>query len=139
MTNTRITDPEILERRYPILLREFSIRRGSGGVGRHRGGDGLVREIEFLAPLEAAILSERRVFAPYGLEGGRNGERGLNLFLRKGGRVLNLGGKNDIHAEPGDRLRILTPGGGGFGDPAPGAGGKHPKEGDLMSAKDEEG
>jgi len=117
MTNTRITDPEILERRYPILLREFSIRRGSGGAGRHRGGDGLVREIEFLEPLQAAILSERRVFAPYGLAGGHDGERGLNLFIRRNGRVFNLGGKNDIHAEPGDRIRIMTPGGGGFGTP----------------------
>ncbi len=117
MTNTRITDPEILERRYPVLLREFSIRKGSGGAGRHCGGDGLIREIEFLAPLEAAILSERRVFAPYGLAGGGDGERGLNLFIRKGGRVLNLGGKNDIRAAPGDRLRILTPGGGGYGAP----------------------
>jgi 5-oxoprolinase (ATP-hydrolysing) len=115
MTNTRITDPEILERRYPLLLREFSIRRGSGGDGRHRGGDGLVREVEFLEPLNMAILSERRVFAPYGLEGGEPGKRGENIFIHRDGRRLNLGAKNEILAQPGDRFRILTPGGGGFG------------------------
>jgi len=115
MTNTRITDPEILERRYPLLLREFSIRRGSGGDGRHRGGDGLVREVEFLEPLNMAILSERRVFAPYGLEGGEPGKRGENIYIHRDGRRLNLGAKNEILAQPGDRFRILTPGGGGFG------------------------
>lgn len=116
MTNTRITDPEILERRYPILLREFSIRRGSGGQGAHCGGDGLVREVEFLEPLNVAILSERRVYAPYGLEGGQPGERGQNLFIRKDGRRLYMGSKNEIKADAGDRFRILTPGGGGFGE-----------------------
>ena len=115
MTNTRITDPEILERRYPILLREFSIRRGSGGQGAHSGGDGLVREVEFLEPLNVAILSERRVYEPYGLEEGRPGKRGQNLFIRKDGRHLYMGSKNEIKADAGDRFRILTPGGGGFG------------------------
>ncbi|HHB77269.1 MAG TPA: 5-oxoprolinase, partial [Desulfobulbus sp.] len=115
MTNTRITDPEILERRYPVLLREFSIRKKSGGRGRYNGGDGLVRDVEFLAPLQVAILSERRVFAPYGLAGGEPGKRGENLFFTSDGRVLNLGGKNEISARPGDRIRILTPGGGGYG------------------------
>jgi 5-oxoprolinase (ATP-hydrolysing) len=116
MTNTRITDPEILERRYPVLLRKFSIRRGSGGRGRFNGGDGLVREVEFLEPLNVAILSERRVFAPYGLEGGEPGEKGMNLFIRKDGRTLSIGAKNEIRAEEGDRFRILSPGGGGFGE-----------------------
>jgi 5-oxoprolinase (ATP-hydrolysing) len=115
MTNTRITDPEILERRYPLLLREFSIRRGSGGEGRYRGGDGLVREVEFLDPLNMAILSERRVFAPYGLGGGAAAKRGKNIFIHRDGRKLNLGAKNEILANPGDRFRILTPGGGGYG------------------------
>jgi 5-oxoprolinase (ATP-hydrolysing) len=115
MTNTRITDPEILERRYPLLLREFSIRRGSGGEGRYRGGDGLVREVEFLDPLNMAILSERRVFAPYGLGGGGAAKRGKNIFIHRDGRKLNLGAKNEILANPGDRFRILTPGGGGYG------------------------
>jgi 5-oxoprolinase (ATP-hydrolysing) len=76
-----------------------------------------VREIEFLAPMQAAILSERRVFAPYGLEGGEAGARGENLCMRADGRVLNLGGKNSITLAPGDRIRILTPGGGGFQKP----------------------
>lgn len=115
MTNTRITDPEILERRYPVMLREFSIRQESGGKGRFQGGDGIIREIEFLVPLNVAILSERRVYAPYGLEGGKNGLRGKNLFIKNNGIILNLGSKNEIHTNPGDRILILTPGGGGFG------------------------
>ncbi len=117
MTNTRITDPEIMERRYPVLVREFSLRRGSGGAGKYRGGNGLVRELEFLQPLDVAILSERRVFAPYGLQGGRPGKRGKNIFIRNNNQQLNLGGKNRIRARAGDRIRILTPGGGGFGRP----------------------
>ena len=115
MTNTRITDPEILERRYPVMLREFSVRKNSGGSGKFIGGDGLVREVEFLEPLNAAILSERRVHQPYGLNSGEPGKSGLNLFLRNDGTILFLGGKNEIHAETGDRIRIETPGGGGFG------------------------
>ena len=117
MTNTRITDPEILERRFPVMLREFSIRQGTGGDGKFRGGDGLVREVEFLEPLNAAILSERRVYAPYGLDGGEPGTCGRNLFLRNDGTTLSLGGKNEIHAEAGERFRIETPGGGGYGTP----------------------
>ena len=118
MTNTRITDPEILERRYPVLLRRFSLRQDSGGRGLNHGGDGLVREIEFLAPLNAAILSERRVFAPYGLNGGADGARGENIFIRADGRKVNLGSKNEIKAAPGDCLSIKTPGGGGYGSSA---------------------
>ena len=117
MSNTRITDAETLERRFPLLLREFSIRPNSGGRGRHTGGNGVVREIEFLIPMNAAILSERRVYPPYGLEGGDPGQMGRNLVIRRDGRVLNLGGKNEIHVEPGDRIRIETPGGGGYGRP----------------------
>ena len=115
MTNTRITDPEILERRYPVLLREFSIRNDSGGSGLYSGGNGLVREVEFLEPLNTAILSERRVHQPYGLNGGESGKCGRNLFIRKDGSKLHLGGKNEINAEAGDRIRIETPGGGGYG------------------------
>jgi 5-oxoprolinase (ATP-hydrolysing) len=115
MTNTRITDPEILERRYPVMLREFSIRKNSGGSGKFRGGDGLVREVEFLEPLNTAILSERRVHQPYGLNGGESGKSGMNLFIRKDGTKVHLGGKNEIRAEPGERIRIETPGGGGYG------------------------
>jgi 5-oxoprolinase (ATP-hydrolysing) len=115
MTNTRITDPEILERRYPVLLREFALRRGSGGKGQFNGGDGLVREVEFLEPLNAAILSERRVYAPYGLKGGDSGKRGINLFIEKDGQKIDVSGKNEVNVQPGDRFRIETPGGGGYG------------------------
>jgi 5-oxoprolinase (ATP-hydrolysing) len=115
MTNTRITDPEILERRYPVLLREFSIRESSGGRGQFRGGNGLIRELEFLDALNVAILSERRTFAPYGLEGGEPGQRGENLLLCSNGHRLSLGGKNEVQVKPGDRIRICTPGGGGYG------------------------
>jgi N-methylhydantoinase B/oxoprolinase/acetone carboxylase alpha subunit len=86
MTNTRLTDPEVLESRYPVRLREFSIRHGSGGGGQHRGGDGVVRQIEFLRPLEVAILSQRRGrFAPYGLDGGEPGAIGANTLFRSDG------------------------------------------------------
>jgi len=115
MTNTRITDPEILERRYPVMLREFSIRKNSGGKGLFHGGDGLVREIEFLEPLNVAILSERRVLPPYGLEGGQAGKCGENIFLPHNSPSVNLGGKSEIQANLHDKIRILTPGGGGFG------------------------
>ncbi|KAH8910975.1 hydantoinase B/oxoprolinase [Coniochaeta sp. PMI_546] len=83
MTNTRITDSEIFERRYPVLLREFSIRKGSGGKGQHRGGDGVVRDIEFRIPVQVSILSERRVYHPYGMAGGEDAECGKNLWVRK--------------------------------------------------------
>ncbi|MBI4082050.1 MAG: hydantoinase B/oxoprolinase family protein [Candidatus Lambdaproteobacteria bacterium] len=117
MSNTRITDAEMLERRYPVILREFSLRQGTGGAGTWRGGEGVAREIEFLVPMSAAILSERRVFRPYGLAGGEPGQPGRNLFIRKDGRVASLGGKNEVRVAPGDRIRIETPGGGGYGVP----------------------
>lgn len=82
MTNTRITDSEVFERRYPVLLREFSLRKGSGGGGQHRGGDGVIRDIEFRMPLQVSILSERRVYQPYGMAGGDPGQCGLNLWVR---------------------------------------------------------
>lgn len=116
MTNTRITDPEILEIRYPVCLREFSLRHGSGGDGQFRGGDGVIREIEFLKDgIEVGILSERRSFEPYGLEGGANGARGKNLIYRADGKVQNFGPKNTTLMEAGSKIRILTPGGGGWG------------------------
>ncbi|ORX55169.1 hypothetical protein DM01DRAFT_1321549 [Hesseltinella vesiculosa] len=120
MTNTRITDPEILEKRYPVLLREFSIRPESGGQGQFKGGDGVTRDIEFLEDgIQVSILSERRVFHPYGLKGGQEGACGLNLWIRhdldgKPG-VLNLSGKNSAPFKKGDRIIIQTPGGGGYG------------------------
>ncbi|MEA3465541.1 MAG: hydantoinase B/oxoprolinase family protein [Thermodesulfobacteriota bacterium] len=115
MTNTRITDVEIVENRYPVMVREFSLRNGSGGCGHYRGGDGLVRELEFLRPLQAAILSERRVFAPYGVQGGAAGARGNNVLINHAGEQISLGGKNMLIINAGERLRIETPGGGGFG------------------------
>ena len=118
MSNTRITDAEIIERRYPLLLHEFSIRPHSGGKGRHHGGNGVIREIEFLKPMTAAIVSERRVFEPYGLAGGEPGKRGRNLLIRKSGQVLNLGGRNEAPVAAGDRVRLETPGGGGYGTPS---------------------
>lgn len=117
MTNTRITDVEILERRYPVMLNEFSIRRGSGGKGKFKGGDGVIREIEFLLDdFSVGILSERRAFAPKGLEKGGDGERGKNLLIRKDGRIINLGPKNEAKVNRGDKIRILTPSGGGYGE-----------------------
>ena len=97
MTNTRITDPEILERRYPVLLHQFSVRHGSGGVGTYRGGDGVIREMEFTRPLTVSILSERRAFQPYGLCGGGPGARGVNLLTHGDDqRIVSLGGKNTV-------------------------------------------
>lgn len=122
MTNTRITDPEILERRFPVALLEFSLRKGSGGAGRCRGGDGVVRDLQFLRPLTVGILSERRALQPYGLQGGEPGARGQNLWVRADGRTVNLGGKATVEMGRMDRFRLLTPGGGGFG--APGAAGE---------------
>ena len=111
MTNTRITDPEVLESRFPVRLREFSIRRGSGGSGRNRGGDGVVREIETLEAMRVSILSERRTRSPFGLQGGQPGQPGRNLH---NGRELP--GKATFQAKAGDVVRIETPGGGGFGN-----------------------
>ncbi len=116
MTNTRLTDPETLEQRYPVRLREFRIRRGSGGTGKHRGGDGVVRKIEFLRPVEVSILSERRgPYPPYGLDGGQPGMLGRNSLLRPDGSVVPLEAKASFHASAGDVIVIETPGGGGWG------------------------
>ncbi len=114
-TNTRITDPEILERRYPVLLRRFGLRAGSGGAGMHNGGNGVIREIEPLRPLVMSILSERRTLRPYGLEGGEPGMTGRNLLIREGGIALNIGAKRSGVIKLGERLVIETPGGGGYG------------------------
>ncbi len=113
MTNTRITDPEVLESRFPVRLLEFSIRRGSGGAGRHPGGDGLRRCFEALEPMTVSILSERRARRPFGLAGGGPGAAGRNL--RSDGE---LGSKATVELAPGERIRIETPGGGGYGRPA---------------------
>lgn len=110
MTNTRITDAEVLESRYPVRLERFALRRGSGGEGSHRGGDGVVRELTFLEPVELAIVSERRRLAPFGLAGGEPGARGVN---RLDGR--DIGGRASQRVAAGARLCIETPGGGGYG------------------------
>ncbi|CAG9813200.1 unnamed protein product [Phaedon cochleariae] len=115
MTNTRITDVEIVERRYPVHVRQFRLREGSGGAGRHRGGDGVLRELLFRAPLTLSVLTERRVLRPYGMEGGEAGARGLNLLIRADGRAINLGPKTAVPVQPGDAFRLHTPGGGGYG------------------------
>jgi 5-oxoprolinase (ATP-hydrolysing) len=118
MTNTRLTDPEILERRYPVRLHEFSIRRGSGGSGHRRGGDGVIRRIEFLRPLEVSVLSQRRgPYPPYGLAGGSPGALGHNLLTRSSSQIEHLPSLSHIHVQPGDILIIETPGGGGRGAP----------------------
>jgi 5-oxoprolinase (ATP-hydrolysing) len=118
MTNTRITDAEILETRYPVRLRCFALRRGSGGRGRWTGGDGLVRVYEFLEPMTVSLLAERRVVPPYGMGGGAPGATGRDRLERADGSVLALPGKLTFDVRPGDVLRIETPGGGGFGRPA---------------------
>lgn len=160
MTNTRITDAEIFERRYPVILREFSLRAGSRGNGQHPGGDGVVRDIEFRIPVQVSILSERRVYHPYGLEGGEDAECGLNIWVRRvehsdenadsatgdsdqNGdaessvvvedekplqpeskaekddeyRFINMGAKNTASMKKGERIIVMTPGGGGWGRP----------------------
>jgi 5-oxoprolinase (ATP-hydrolysing) len=143
MTNTRITDPEVIEKRYPIVLRAFFLRKGSGGVGANPGGDGVVRALEFRKPLQVSILSERRAFAPWGLAGGGDAARGINLLFKAaavdssnatgetqasvvmgvqvsepgsaGGRVVNVGGKRTFAVTAGDVFVVATPGGGGYG------------------------
>jgi 5-oxoprolinase (ATP-hydrolysing) len=115
MTNSRLTDPEILETRFPVLLEEFSIRRGSGGGGAHKGGDGAVRRIRFLEAMEAGILSNRRIVPPFGLAGGASGAVGINRVERADGRIEILGPTAAVQMESGDIFVIETPGGGGFG------------------------
>ena len=113
MTNTRITDPEVLERRFPVRLWRFAVRRGSGGAGLRRGGDGVVREFELLAPMRVSFLSERRTRAPFGLDGGQAGAVGRNSV---NGRAVP--GRVELSLQAGDRVCLETPGGGGFGSPA---------------------
>jgi 5-oxoprolinase (ATP-hydrolysing) len=118
MTNTRLTDPEVLEARFPVRLVEFAIRRGSGGSGQQRGGDGVIRRIEFLKPLTLSILSQRRgPYPPYGMHGGQPGKHGHNTLRRAEGTVVELAGAVQIDVAPGDVLAVETPGGGGWGQP----------------------
>ena len=115
MTNTAITDPEILEHRYPVRLKRFSVRANSGGRGRFPGGDGIVREIEFLQPVELSLLCQHRVIRPYGLEGGGSGRSGEQSLTRRSGEVEELAGIDGLSIEAGDTLTMKTPGGGGWG------------------------
>jgi 5-oxoprolinase (ATP-hydrolysing) len=115
MTNSRLTDPEVLERRYPVRVRRFEIRLGSGGRGARHGGDGVVREIEFLEPMHAAILSNRRRVSPFGLAGGGDGAPGRNYIVRADGAVEPLAATASVDLRAGDRFVIETPGGGGYG------------------------
>jgi 5-oxoprolinase (ATP-hydrolysing) len=118
MTNTRMTDPEILELRYPVRLEEFAIRRGSGGAGQWRGGDGSRRRIRFLRPMEAVIVASRRTVAPHGLQGGADGAAGRQWVERADGSVQVLRGSDRASLQPGDVFGLETPGGGGWGTPA---------------------
>jgi 5-oxoprolinase (ATP-hydrolysing) len=115
MTNSRLTDPEVLEWRFPVLLEAYRIRRGSGGAGRWKGGDGGVRRVRFLSRMTASILSNNRVFAPRGAAGGADGAPGVNRVERADGRVEVLAGCDSVEMEPGDVFVIETPGAGGFG------------------------
>ena len=115
MTNTRMTDPEVLESRFPVRLEEFSINRGSGGAGRYCGGDGVVRKLRFLEPMTVTVLSSHRVVPPFGLAGGEPGRCGNNYVVRAGGDAVRLKGNDEIKMNTGDLFVMETPGGGGFG------------------------
>ena len=115
MTNTRMTDPEILELRYPVILEEFSIRKNSGGAGHHKGGNGARRRLRFLEPMTGVIVASRRVVPPFGLAGGAPGEPGRQWVSHADGRTTVLTGTDSAQLAAGDRFTIETPGGGGYG------------------------
>lgn len=115
MTNTRITDPEILELRYPVRLDRFEIRRGSGGWGRWKGGNGVIRAVTFKEKVEVNLLCQHRTVPPYGLAGGAPGACGEQQLIRSGGSSIPLSGMTSIEAQPGDQVVLMTPGGGGYG------------------------
>lgn len=115
MTNSRLTDPEVLESRFPVLLEDFHIRRGSGGAGQWRGGDGAVRRVRFLEPMQAGILAGRRDHAPFGLAGGGDAQPGINRVERRTGEVERLPATAAVDMAAGDVMVIETPGGGGYG------------------------
>jgi 5-oxoprolinase (ATP-hydrolysing) len=117
MTNSRITDPEVLEWRFPVIVEEFAIRRGSGGAGRWRGGDGAVRRIRFLEPMTVSTLAGHRRVPPYGMAGGAPGELGRHFIERARGGVTEMAGADSVEVGAGDVLVVLTPGGGGYGEP----------------------
>ncbi len=115
MTNSRLTDPEVLELRFPVIVEAHSIRRGSGGAGKWRGGDGCVRRLRFTAPMQVSLISSRRVEPPFGLAGGEPGATGAQRLIRASGEIEDLPGCFSADAAPGDVLEIETPGGGGYG------------------------
>ncbi|HIK18638.1 MAG TPA: hydantoinase B/oxoprolinase family protein [Leptolyngbyaceae cyanobacterium M33_DOE_097] len=117
MTNSRLTDPEVLEWRFPVLVESFAIRPNSGGTGQHAGGNGVIRRIRFQESMTAAILSGHRIIPPFGLQGGNAGATGYNQVERANGAIEALGGKAEVAMQPGDVFAIATPGGGGFGHP----------------------
>lgn len=118
MTNTRITDPEVVEHRYPVRIERFAVRRGSGGVGKHRGGDGAIRETVFLEPMSLSVLAQHRAEGPYGVAGGSPGAPGTQHVVRASGETAALGPVDGCEVHPGDRLVLETPGGGGWGTAA---------------------
>ena len=120
MTNSRLTDPEVLEFRFPVRLESYEIRAGSGGVGRWRGGDGGVRRVRFLEPMTASILSNGRTRGAFGMAGGEDGAPGENRIERADGKVEILGAIGQSEMGAGDVFVISTPGGGGYGWPAGG-------------------
>ena len=115
MTNSRLTDPEVLETRYPVQLESFSLRSDSGGKGKYTGGNGVIRRLKFLEPMTANILSSHRLIPPFGLDGGESGKVGRNWIKRENGTEENLGNTATVEMQPGDVFIIETPGGGGFG------------------------
>jgi 5-oxoprolinase (ATP-hydrolysing) len=114
MTNTRITDPEIMEHRYPVRVDEFRIRKHSGGAGTWKGGDGVIRKLTFLDAVNLSVLTQRRRSGPYGMKGGKPGKPGGQKILRKDGRVERLKSIQNVNIEPGDTFVMETPGGGGY-------------------------
>jgi 5-oxoprolinase (ATP-hydrolysing) len=118
MTNSRLTDPEVLEFRFPVRLDSYEIRPGSGGAGRWKGGNGGVRRVRFLEQMTASILSNSRRYGPFGMAGGEPGQVGLNRVVRADGSVEQLEHIGQAEMMPGDVFEIHTPGGGGYGPPA---------------------
>jgi 5-oxoprolinase (ATP-hydrolysing) len=116
MTNSRMTDPEILEWRFPVRLEEFSIRPQSGGAGRYHGGNGVIRKMRFLEPMTANILSNNRINRPFGVQGGEAGAPGINRVERADGQISELSATAQVDMKSGDIFIIETPGGGGYGE-----------------------
>jgi 5-oxoprolinase (ATP-hydrolysing) len=115
MTNTKITDPEVLEFRYPVVLEEIGIRKSSGGNGKWKGGNGIVRQIRFKEDVILTLLSQHRIERPFGMEGGLPGKTGAQILIRANGDIVKLKGIETIEVRKGDIVRIETPGGGGYG------------------------